>query len=79
MNLITNSSRTKVFQEIKEKFPLDWLLPVEIYELAMDSGDKDLMRNIKDHLYAIKLENPNLGRLIDDGLALAANGTKVKA
>ena len=75
----TTISRTKVFQEIKEKFPLDWLLPVEIYELAMDSGDKDLMRNIKDHLYAIKLENPNLGRLIDDGLALAANGTKVKA
>ncbi len=75
----TTISRTKVFQEIKEKFPLDWLLPIEIYELAMDSGDKNLMETIKGHLHAIKLENPNLGRLIDDGLELAANGTKVKA
>ncbi len=75
----TTISRTKVFQEIKEKFPLDWLLPVEIYELAMDSGDNDLMESIKGHLHAIKLEKPNLGRLIDDGLELAANGTKVKA
>jgi phenylalanine-4-hydroxylase len=72
-------SRTKVFQEIMEKYPSDWLLPVEIYELALLSNDELLAKNIKNHLEQIKLNKPNLGQLIDDGLELAANKSASKA
>jgi len=75
----TTISRTKVFQEIKEKYPSDWLLPVEIYELALFSSDEILAKNIKTHLEKIKLDNPNLGQLIDDGLELAANKSAFEA
>ncbi|TVZ15416.1 aromatic amino acid hydroxylase [Maribacter sp. MAR_2009_72] len=66
-------SRNKVFQEVQEKFPTDWLLPIEIYELAIKSDDKQLAQKIKVHLEHLKLEQPKLGQLIDDGLALASN------
>ncbi|SNR75481.1 phenylalanine-4-hydroxylase [Maribacter sedimenticola] len=66
-------SRNKVFQEVQEKFPTDWLLPIEIYELSIKSGDKQLAQKIKVHLEHLKLEQPKLGQLIDDGLALASN------
>lgn len=72
-------SRTKVFHEIKEQFPLDWLLPVEIYELALETGEEDLAKDIRLHLETIKLEKPNLGQLIDDGLELSSNRTDIKA
>lgn len=64
-------SRTKVFQEIKEKYPTDWLLPIEIYELAVKSNEHKLIKSIEEHLENIKLDQPNLGQLIDDGLELA--------
>lgn len=71
-------SRTKVFQEIKKKYPTDWLLPIEIYELALKSEDKILASSIENHLKTIKLDIPNLGKLIDDGIELAANRASVK-
>jgi len=64
-------SRTKVFETIQEKYPKDWLLPIEIYELAILSNEKILAENIKIHLENIKLDQPKLGQLIDDGLELA--------
>ncbi|MDO1499535.1 hypothetical protein Q2T40_04955 [Winogradskyella maritima] len=66
-------SRNKVFQEVQEKFSTDWPIPIEIYELAIKSGDKQLAQKIKVHLEPLKLEQPKLGQLIDDGLALASN------
>ncbi|TLP74413.1 aromatic amino acid hydroxylase [Maribacter sp. ACAM166] len=71
-------SRTKVFQEIREKHSTDWLLPIEIYELALKSKDENLAKSIEHHLVTIKLDQPNLGQLIDDGIELAVNGTGVK-
>ena len=72
-------SRTKVFQEVREKYPKDWLLSIEIYELALRSGDKDLANNITIHLDTLKLEHPKVGQLIDDGLKLASNKLDVMA
>ncbi|MDP5229950.1 MAG: aromatic amino acid hydroxylase [Cellulophaga sp.] len=66
----TTISRNKVFQELKNKYPNDWLLSIELYELAMASGDDEFSKEIIKHLTDIKLNNPKLGRLIDDGLAL---------
>ena len=72
-------SRTKVFQEIQQKYPSDWLLPIEIYELAAKSGDKTLTDSIKVHLETIKQNQPNLGQLIDDGLELALTEAETTA
>ncbi len=66
----TTISRNKVFKEVKEKFPNDWLLPVELYELAKSNGDEDFAKEIASHLQGVKLNNPKVGHLIDDGLKL---------
>ena len=66
----TTISRNKVFQELKNNYPTDWLLSVELYELAKISNDIDFEKEIAIHLENIKRNNPKLGHLIDDGLAL---------
>lgn len=70
----TTISRNKVFKEVKERFPKDWLLSVELYELAVNSGDRSFALEIKNHLVQVKQHNPKLGKLIDDGLSLLHNG-----
>ena len=70
----TTISRNKVFQEIRTNYPEDWLLCVELYELAkMNPGiqkEQVFAAGIKNHLEMIKQENSKVGHLIDDGLAL---------
>jgi phenylalanine-4-hydroxylase len=66
----TTISRNKVFKEIREKYPNDWLLPVELYELARNNNDNGFAQEIRTHLENVKLNNPNVGHLIDDGLSL---------
>ena len=63
-------SRNKVFQEIKANHPEDWLLAVELYELAKNNDDISFAKELKAHLEALKLQKPQLGHLIDDGLGL---------
>ena len=70
----TTISRNKVFKEIVTHFPEDWLLSVELYELAKMNPEKPkeqlFAAEIKSHLETVKQNNPNVGHLIDDGLAL---------
>lgn len=66
----TTISRNKVFHEIKNNHPGDWLLPVELYELARNNGDRGFAREIYEYLENLKQDRPELGRLIDDGLEL---------
>lgn len=66
----TTISRNKVFQVIKSEFPEDWLLPVELYELAKQGDDHHFQKDILDHLESIKRNNPKVGHLIDDGIKL---------
>jgi phenylalanine-4-hydroxylase len=75
----TTISRNKVFKEVKEHFPKDWLLSIELYELAIANGDTGFALEIKEHLELVKRNNPNLGRLIDDGLSLMDSPTSIKA
>ena len=75
----TTISRNKVFKEVKVRFPKDWLLSVELYELAIANGDTNFALEIKDHLEHVKRNQPNLGHLIDDGLSLMDSPTNVKA
>lgn len=63
-------SRGKIFEELKENYPKDWLLSVELYELAKQDNHNELAENIKLHLEQVKLENPKVGHLNDGGLEL---------
>ncbi len=66
----TTISRHKVFEQIRAEFPEDWLLSVELYELAKSNGDIEFAQEIETHLDNVKLNNPKVGQLIDDGLKL---------
>lgn len=71
----TTVSRNKVLRELKNHFPEDWLLPVELYELAKGGKDADFASEILDHLEAVKQRRPDIGHLVDDGVALARGET----
>lgn len=66
----TTISRNKVFKELKDYYPNDWLLSVELYELARNNNDKTFAEEIILHLNEVKNNHPNLGHLIDDGIQL---------
>ncbi|WP_242202589.1 aromatic amino acid hydroxylase [Aestuariivivens insulae] len=63
-------SRTKVLEQLIEKHPTDWLLPVELYELAFKGHEQTLCNSILEHLETIKQHKPEVGKLIDDGLEI---------
>ena len=66
----TTISRNKVFQELKTNHPEDWLLSVELYELAVAGQDDRFALQIREHLEEVKKERPEVGHLIDGGMAL---------
>lgn len=72
----TTISRNKVFRELKSNHPKDWLLSVELYELARAGQDDAFAGEILEHLEKVKQNRPEVGHLIDDGIALA-EGDKV--
>ena len=63
-------SRHKVFEQLQEFYPEDWLLSVELYELAKNNGDDDFSEEILNHLESVKRNRPTVGHLIDDGISL---------
>ncbi|WP_136483122.1 aromatic amino acid hydroxylase [Cognatitamlana onchidii] len=62
------ASRTKVLETLVKNHPFDWLLAVELYELAFNENNKVLCTQILSHLEEVKQRKPQLGHLIDDGL-----------
>ncbi|RNC92888.1 MAG: aromatic amino acid hydroxylase [Allomuricauda sp.] len=68
-------SRRKIFEELKEDFPEDWLLSIELYELAKKDNNIALSEALLDHLERVKQQNPKVGHLIDDGLELVDQST----
>lgn len=63
-------SRHKVFEQLVENHPTDWLLAVELYELAKIGGDNDFAGEILQHLETVKQNRPEVGHLIDGGVDL---------
>jgi phenylalanine-4-hydroxylase len=72
----TTISRNKVFQELKSAHPEDWMLSVEIFELARADQNQAFAREILQHLEQVKRQRPEVGHLIDDGIGLV-NAQKV--
>ncbi len=63
-------SRHKVFEQVVENHPEDWLLSVELFELASSNGDGDFAEEIKQHLEIVKHDRPEVGHLIDGGVSI---------
>lgn len=73
----TTISRTKVLEALIENHPTDWLLPIELYELAFNGNESNLGKNILLHLETIKQNKPEWGHLIDDGLKIITEAIRV--
>ena len=65
-------SRTKVLEQLINRFPMDWLLPIELFELAKKGNENELCNSILAHLETIKQNRPEVGHLIDDGVKIAS-------
>ncbi|UJH92296.1 aromatic amino acid hydroxylase [Antarcticibacterium sp. 1MA-6-2] len=71
---IRNGENTKfslqaAFDILKKHHSSDWLLSVEIFELAVDS-DQRLAKEVKEYLDALKGKRPEISHLIDGGMEL---------
>jgi len=63
------SSLEEIFKELKMKFPSDWLLPLEIYEIAK-KNHLSFAENVVRYLQDSKTKHPKVGHLIESGLQL---------
>ena len=64
-------SRNKILERLQEAFPKDWLLTVELYEVAITTNHRELATKCLNYLHDIKLNRPEIGHLIDDGIQIA--------
>ena len=60
----------EAFGAVSANHPNDWLLSVEIVELAKKEGNTDLIDKVLNHLEKLKTKRPEIAHLIDGGLAL---------
>ncbi len=66
------SGVTKIQQIQNEKFPDEWLLKLELYELSLKSKDlSELTARLKEELGQLKTQSKKLKILIEDGMSLA--------
>ena len=64
------------FEILQKHHPKDWLLAVEIYELA-HGHDEKLANSVLEYLHEMKSQRPNVAHLIDGGIELV-DGNLVK-
>ena len=63
-----------IWQTVAKHFPGDWLLPLEILEVLQAAGvDEPLQEEIRTYLEEKKLREPELEKLITNGLLLLRN------
>ena len=72
----TMFSPEAVFDILQISHTKDWLLSVELYELAMERQNKKFAEDILTYLQKLRLKRPDISHLIDDGIDLV-NDTDV--
>lgn len=60
----------EAFASVSAGHPNDWLLSIEIAELAKKEGNSDLVDKALNHLEKVKSNRPEVAHLIDNGLEL---------
>lgn len=66
----SNQNLEEIFTLLKEKHGNDWLLSVEIAELAHKNNNQELLQQVMLHLDAVKANRPEVAHLIEGGLEL---------
>lgn len=73
----SNGNFGNIFASLKERHGNDWLLSVEIAELAHKNNNQELLQDIMLHLDAVKKKRPEVAHLVDGGLELIFEKEKV--
>jgi phenylalanine-4-hydroxylase len=60
----------EAFASVTANHPNDWLLSVEIAELAKKEGNSNLVDKVLNHLEKVKINRPEIKHLVDNGLEL---------
>ena len=60
----------EAFTSVTANHQNDWLLSVEIAELAKKEGDSNLVDKVLNHLEKVKINRPEIKHLIENGLEL---------
>lgn len=60
----------EAFASVSSGHPNDWLLSVEIAELAKKEGNSDLVDKVLNHLEKVKSNRPEIVHLVNNGLEL---------
>src|SRR5690606_11672288 len=71
-NLVKEEMVSQIFETLKSEYPTEWLLPVEIYELAF-LNKYVLQQEIKDYLNNLAKQQKEVTHLIEDGIHLSEN------
>ena len=58
------------FETLKNKYPNDWLLTVEIAEILVSKNDSQLLQEVMIYLENLKKNRPEIAKLISNGLEL---------
>ena len=75
---VAHNRVTNVLETLKKEYPKDWLLTLELYQLASEGSMEDLEVVTLNHLEQLKEGQPNLAHLIDDGLELIHQGSTIQ-
>jgi phenylalanine-4-hydroxylase len=58
-----------IWKEVRKDYPEEWLLPLEILELALKNDKfKALASEIRDYLLNVKSADPAIKRLVENGM-----------
>ncbi|OWP83668.1 phenylalanine 4-monooxygenase [Flavobacterium davisii] len=66
----TSTTLKETFGILTSNHPNDWLLAVEIIEIAHKKNHNDLVNKVLNHLETVKIRKPEVKKLIQNGLDL---------
>ncbi|PZW41528.1 phenylalanine-4-hydroxylase [Mesonia algae] len=69
-NTIDKEGLEEIFIQLKAEHQQDWLLSLELYELAEQNKMESFANDIRQHLEKLKISRPKIAHLIEDGLEL---------
>lgn len=69
-NKTATTTLKEAFASVTANHPNDWLLSVEIAELAKKEGNSNLVDKVLNHLEKVKINRPEIKHLVDNGLEL---------
>lgn len=74
-NSVTEEKLVSVFNTVQKEYADEWLLLVELYELAFKE-DFEIQSQIKSHLENLAKNNDKISHLIEDGIDLVGKSTE---